>query len=180
VLTDVLLRPTRLLASAPRRTAGALANARTATLDLVAAVSDRLVLTDLLDDECDDPGSLHALTEQECRDVLGRGQVGRLAYIARAGVPDIAPVNYTYVGGAVLIRSGPGPKLQAAERGDRVAFEVDELDGDRRTGRSVIVYGVARRAGQIAAHEGPQPWAAGPRRHLIQIDPRRITGRSVG
>ena len=179
MLTDVLLRPTRLLASAPRRTAGALANARTATLDLVAAVSDRLVLTDLLADE-ETPGSLHALTEQECREVLARGSVGRLAYIARAGVPDIAPVNYSYADGGILIRSGPGPKLQAAERGDRVAFEVDELDEDRRTGRSVIVYGVARRAGQLPDEDGPQPWAAGPRNQLIRIDPRRISGRAVG
>lgn len=93
------------------------------------------------------------------------------------------PVNYRLHDGRVLVRSGPGPKLQAAERGDVVAFEVDEIDQDARSGRSVVVVGRARRlttAEAQALEGGPEPWAAGPRRHVLAVDLRRVTGRRLG
>ena len=106
--------------------------------------------------------------------------MGHLAYIARVGVPDIVPVNYEMDGDALLIRSAPGPKLQAAERGDVVAFEVDDIDEDRHTGWSVVVIGRARSV--VTGYDGtsaPTPWARGPRRHMIRIEPRRVDGRRL-
>jgi hypothetical protein len=47
------------------------------------------------------------------------------------------------VDGDLLLRSGPGPKLQAAERREVVAFEVDDLADDGTSGWSVLVVGVA-------------------------------------
>jgi hypothetical protein len=128
------------------------------------------------------PGTLLLLSPQECRALLARGTVGRLAYIARAGVPDITPVNYTQDGDDIIIRSGPGPKLQAAERRERVAFEVDEIDDAGRAGASVVVHGVATRLSDAERRRLPvdvQPAAAGPRRRVIRIRPEHVSGRRL-
>jgi hypothetical protein len=156
----------------------ALTNARGASASIAEAVAERLRLTSALDAAVEEPGHLHALSPEECREVLRNGSVGRLAYIARAGVPDIVPVNYVVDGRDLLIRSGPGPKLQAAERRELVAFEVDDLDPATRTGRSVVLHGRAERESGDAATDR-LPWAAGPRRHLIRIRATRTTGRRL-
>jgi hypothetical protein len=165
---------------------GALHNARTARDRLVMAVGERAELTRLLnlaeDPADDEPGTLTMLDAHECLQLLETRTVGRFVYVARAGVPDIAPVNYRLEDGGVLIRSGPGPKLQAAERREFVAFEVDVLDETGRGGWSVVVHGQAERVsdpGRGDASGLPEPWATGPRVHTIRITPRRITGRRI-
>lgn len=164
-------------------TRGALRNAREATVSLARAVADRLELTDALDEEAEgQPGGLHAMSRSDCYEVLRQGSVARLAYVARAGVPDIVPVNYLVDGEDILIRSGPGPKLQAAERREVVAVETDMLDEQTRTARSVVVVGRAERVGAREERELGErltPWAAGPRRHVIRIRPTRVTGRRL-
>jgi len=92
-------------------------------------------------------------------------------------------VNYVVHGEDVLIRSGPGPKLQAAERGDLVAFEVDDIDEAAHRGWSVVVHGKARRLSPADVQHLPvdaQPWAVGPRSHVIQVQAHRVTGRRLG
>ena len=165
-----------------RPTMGALTNAREATVTVALAVVDRLALTTDLDDAPDEPGALHALTRHQCYQLLRDQSVARFAYVARAGVPDIVPVNYALDGEDVLIRSGPGPKLQAAERRDIVAIEVDAIDPVRRTGWSVVVSGRAERLSlmeeqRLEERLAGTAWAAGPRRHVIRVRPTRITGR---
>ena len=171
------LAPAPLVSLVRTSTASALANARSATDALAVAVQDRRDLAPVPDGS---PGGLAVLTRAECSALLATRSVGRLAYVARAGVPDIAPVNYVLDGDDVVVRSGPGPKLQAAERGDVVAFEVDDLDEGARTGWSVVVVGRARRVPVPADGTGPEPWSAGPRRHLVRITPTRVTGRRLG
>jgi nitroimidazol reductase NimA-like FMN-containing flavoprotein (pyridoxamine 5'-phosphate oxidase superfamily) len=173
-LTDLVLRPTK----------GALTNAREATVSIALAVVDRLVITEELDDDNDEPGALHALSRTECYDLLHSTSVGRFAYVARPGVPDIVPVNYALDGDDLLVRSGPGPKLQAAERREVVAIEVDEIDPEHRIGRSVVVVGRAERlaakdAKALDERLAETPWAAGPRRHVIRVRPTRVTGRRL-
>src|SRR3954453_3009958 len=164
-----------------RRGGSALANARTAVESISAAVGERAELMRLLvhDDRPDaHPGDLIALSREACLDLLRTRSVGRLAYVARAGVPDVVPVNYVLYGEDVLIRSGPGPKLQAAERGDVVAFEVDEIDEAAQRGWSVVVHGRAQRLSAAEARHLPedaQPWAVGPRAHLIRVQAHRVT-----
>ena len=160
----------------------ALRNAAEATVALATDVLERRHLTDSLDSAADSPGQLRKMTAAECAQLLQEESVGRFAYIARAGTPDIAVVNYWFDGRDVLVRSGPGPKLQAADRGDRVVLEVDVLDRVGLVGRSVVVHGRATRvaAWTGGAELGPMPWALGARRHLIRIRPDRITGRSIG
>ena len=75
-----------------------------------------------------------------CRDVLGRQQVGRLAFADGSQV-DIRPVHYVlhddWIFGRTASDSG---KLQTLDRFWRVAFEVDEIDG-LFDWRSVVVRG---------------------------------------
>jgi nitroimidazol reductase NimA-like FMN-containing flavoprotein (pyridoxamine 5'-phosphate oxidase superfamily) len=169
------------LRRAPR---GALDNARRAAGDLAVVVAQRALLTSSLLDpaaEQDEPGALRRMGRQESVDLLGTQSVGRLGYIARAGVPDIVPVNFVLDGDDILIASGPGPKFQAAERGDTVVFEVDALDLHNHTGWSVVVHGQARHVTGAEARTAvaPRPWASGPRNRLIRIRPARITGRRL-
>jgi nitroimidazol reductase NimA-like FMN-containing flavoprotein (pyridoxamine 5'-phosphate oxidase superfamily) len=169
-----------------RRGGSALANARTAVESITAAVGERAELMRLLvhDDRPDaHPGDLIALSRDACLDLLRTRSVGRLVYVARAGVPDVVPVNYVVYGEDVLIRSGPGPKLQAAERRDVVAFEVDDIDEAARRGWSVVVHGTAQLLSMTDARHLPadtHPWASGPRSHVIRVQTQRVTGRRLG
>lgn len=157
----------------------ALRNASQALVAVMGAATERRELSDSLTSDHQLPGQLRLLSHAECRLLLSEGSVGRLGYIARAGTPDIAVVNYAFDGRDVLVRSGPGPKLQAAERGERVVLEVDDLDPDGRRGLSVVVHGTASCDTDRDELAGPTPWAAGPRRHLIRIRPSRLTGRCI-
>lgn len=161
-------------------TKSAIANARRSINDLTTAGDDRRDLVSGLE-TASVPGDVARLSTAECHELLATKSVGRLAYIARPGVPDIVPVNYVVDGNAVLVRSAPGPKLQAAERGEMLAFEVDEIDGATHTGWSVVVSGVGRRLAPEEHDRSPEPgpWANGPRRHLLRIDLRRISGRRL-
>ena len=175
--------PRVLVQVAGRHGRSAIANARAAAASVSTAVAERTELTRSLTDDRDGDHALHLLPESECRRLLALHSVGRLAYVARAAVPEIVPVAYAYDGSDVLIRSGPGPKLQAAERGERVAFEIDDLDVEARTGWSVVVHGTATRLRRSDAERldvAPEPWADGPRNAVIRIRPSRITGRRLG
>lgn len=155
----------------------ALRNARRSVTQISAVVAERRALAAVPDDPA--PGDLLRLTVAESWALLGDAGVGRLAYIAREGVPDIVPVNYEVDGRAVLVRSAVGPKLQAAERHEMVAFEVDAFDASTRSGWSVVVTGRARRVDDPDGTGGRGTWANGRRLHLIRIDVRRIDGRRL-
>lgn len=156
---------------------GALYNARRSLDDISRAVSDRRSVQR----EESHAGDLVRLPEQECLQLLEESSIGRLAYLSRPGTPDVVPVNYVWYDGSVWIRTAPGPKLQAAERRERVAFEVDRIDEVAQTGSSVVVVGRLQVAGpgQLPPGIGPEPWSHGTRRHVIKIVPRRVEGRRV-
>ena len=178
--------PLVLIDEAAKRGAFARHNAKVARVLVRKAVAERAELTRLLhlDEEAatSTVGSLAMVDADECLKLLSTRTVGRLAYVARAGVPDITPVNYSIDDDCILIRSGAGPKLQAAERRELVAFEVDDLDETDQSGWSVVVHGRAERIMEPNRGDAPgmpRPWAAGPRVHSIRITPRRITGRRI-
>ena len=169
----------------PRALAGgAVHNARQALTTVTQQVLDRQTLAPVGSDTALSPGDLAALTRDECLDRLRSKQLGRMAYVARDGVPDIAPVNYVVAGSDVLFRSGPGPKLQAAERRALVAFEVDDVDEQACTGWSVVLVGTALRLTSAQLQAIPEaellrPWASGPRNSVVRIRPTRVTGRRL-
>lgn len=152
---------------------GAVSNAHDALDHVREAIAERAALHE---------AGEHAvlpLSMRETIELLQRQEVGRLAYLARKDVPDVVPVNYSWYDGTVLIRSGPGPKLQAAQRKDTVALEVDELDLERHTGCSAVVVGRAEVVEPPHVPTDVDVWASGPHRYLIRVVPTRITGRRL-
>lgn len=119
------------------------------------------------------------LSEDECWNLLARGEVGRLAVAVR-GEPDIFPINYVTDGPRVLFRTAPGSKLAELSANPRVAFEVDELDDVGAA--SVVVKGVATRLElQREIDEADAlpltPWIPTLKYRWVRISPTSITGR---
>jgi nitroimidazol reductase NimA-like FMN-containing flavoprotein (pyridoxamine 5'-phosphate oxidase superfamily) len=153
-------------------------NARRSLDDLQRTVAERRTIAPV---DHGPTGALTTLPVEECQLLLAEGCVGRFAYIARSGAPDVLPVNYLWHDGALLIRSGPGPKLQAAERKELVAFEIDHIDEETCTGWSVVVAGRAAKVAPeaVAALPLPEPWSNGTRRYVIRVEASRISGRRI-
>lgn len=84
---------------------------------------------------------LRELSRDECLARLCSARVGRVAVTHRA-LPAIVPVNYV-VDRGILFRTSSDGMLDRACRGQVVAFEVDQLAEDGRSGWSVLVVGVA-------------------------------------
>lgn len=119
------------------------------------------------------------LNEEECWNLLARGQLGRLA-VAVAGEPDIFPVNYVIDGPRVLFRTAPGSKLAELSANPRVAFEVDEHDAT--SAASVVVKGTASRLElqreiDVADALPLAPWIPTLKYRWVRITPLSVTGR---
>ncbi len=130
-----------------------------------------------------DSGGLEILSEQECRDLLGKSSLGRIVFTDRA-LPAVQPVNFLLSGGDIIIRTSSGSKLAAAARNAVVAFEVDEFDADAHSGWSVVVIGHAR----VVSDNGSlsrlrslplRTWAPGERDDYIAITSEMISGRRI-
>jgi nitroimidazol reductase NimA-like FMN-containing flavoprotein (pyridoxamine 5'-phosphate oxidase superfamily) len=116
----------------------------------------------------------------ECLRLLRSVPVGRMVFTEGA-LPAVHPVDYVMCGVDVILRTGRGPKLDSALRGDVVAFEADDIDPDSRTGWSVLVVGHASVVAGAAA-DLPLPPLVGldGAPFAIRIAGERITGRRVG
>lgn len=79
------------------------------------------------------------LDESECRALLARHHVGRMAYTFRDRV-DIAPIHYFFDDGWLYGRTALGRKLEIVKHNRWVAFQVDEVEGPFDW-RSVVVKG---------------------------------------
>ena len=124
------------------------------------------------------------ISEGECLELLESMSVGRLAVTTEEG-PEIFPVNYGVRDGSIAIWTAPGTKLDHASF-DHVAFEVDVVDTESRTGWVVEAKGRARDisdAGDAytsSLREIPvHPWVAGPRPYCIAILRPRLSGRRL-
>ena len=126
---------------------------------------------------------LETLSEHECRHLLARREVGRLA-VTVAALPAIFPVNYALLDDDIVFLTGEGTKLRAAAGGAVVAFQVDEIDPATRTGWSVLVVGMAGELTDPAdldrvATLGLQPWAPGRRHHVVRLRTELVSGRRI-
>ncbi len=133
----------------------------------------------------DHRSGLEVIDRDECLQLLAEHQhgVGRLAFV-EARQPAILPVNYALSQDRVVFRTAQGPKLEMALRGAQVAFEIDHVDDENRTGWSVLVRGrsdVVTHADQLAvlAASGLTPWAEGDKSNWVMIEPEMVTGRRV-
>lgn len=68
------------------------------------------------------------LTAAECRTLLRRNTVGRLAFLNHNEV-DIEPIHYVFDGKWLFGRTSAGTKLHALSHSPYVAFEIDEVHG---------------------------------------------------
>jgi uncharacterized protein len=98
--------------------------------------------SDVEDPPARDRHGVEVLTSSACIRLLEARSVGRIAFVS-AGTPVIVPVNYALDGSSVVFRSRSGAKLDAAERHQPIAFEVDDHEPASRSGWSVLVTGVA-------------------------------------
>lgn len=126
---------------------------------------------------------LGVLTPEECRQLLRRASVGRVA-VTIGAVPAVFPVNFMVVDDAIVFRTSTGTKLDAATRKKVVAFEVDEFDTLYHDGWSVLAVGVADELREPAQVERAKdlplvPWADGRRNHFVAIRPEFLSGRRI-
>ena len=130
-----------------------------------------------------DRNGLEILSRGECLELLGHAHIGRVA-LSVGALPVILPVNFAMMAGDVVVRSGPGTKMDAALDHTVVAFEVDAFSALDHTGRSVLVQGLASeivhpaelsRASQLPL----RPWTGDGMSRYIRIRTQQISGRRL-
>lgn len=133
-----------------------------------------------------DRNELRVLPREECIHLLTTNDlsVGRVGLVDQ-GRPIVLPVNYRVRGDAVVFRTDPGTKLDAATKGAWVAFEVDKVDTQWREGWSVLVQGRAERVDSPEELERLRqllplhPWAPGDKAHYVRIPMTHVSGRQI-
>ncbi len=124
------------------------------------------------------------LTASECLSLLASHVVGRVAVCAPAG-PRLVPVNYTVHENALFFRTGPLTLMGTFAWGNEVAFEIDDIDLERRRGWSVVATGRAQLVEDseelrtIRNRWNPEPWAPGDRDQYVKLEWRELTGRRI-
>jgi uncharacterized protein len=124
-----------------------------------------------------DRNGFEVLTRPECMRLLGTVYVGRVGVSVDA-LPVILPVNFALDGHAVVFRTTPGTKLDAAVAGNVVCFEADDVDAHAGwsvliTGRAAVVTGDTSRLDQLVA----RPWPANS--HWVRIPGDVVSGRRL-
>jgi nitroimidazol reductase NimA-like FMN-containing flavoprotein (pyridoxamine 5'-phosphate oxidase superfamily) len=133
------------------------------------------------------------LTYAQCRELLGSGVLGRVAFRDSEGL-SVIPVNYSIVNEAVIFRTSaystlaqiPQTESHDGGRGYDIAFEVDHLEPASRTGWSVLARGHAELVDDedelavIKRTWDPEPWASGSRPVYIRLRFKQLTGRRLG
>lgn len=134
--------------------------------------------------ERDERTGLFKLTADQCTEVLASSSIGRIVFLD-GDQPIALPVNYAWFEDSIVFRTGEGQKLSAATLGQKVAFEVDEIEPGTHEGLSVLVKGEARAVEDWAEQEqleqlDVRPWQRQPwRRGWVRIVPSEITGRKL-
>jgi uncharacterized protein len=132
-----------------------------------------------------DHAGMEILSEAECYRLIRHHQVhvGRVAAVVD-GCPVVLPVNYRYHDGAIVFRTASGTKLDAALRGECLAFQIDELSVPWQEGWSVLVQGKAEEVTDPDDLETLQAlpltvWAEGRKDHYVRVLPARVSGRRI-
>jgi uncharacterized protein len=123
------------------------------------------------------------LSRDECLELLAGAVIGRVV-VTDGALPAAHPVAYVLDGEEVVFLTANGSKLAAAARHKVVAFEVDEIDVEARTGWSVLGVGEADEIvdpARLADLDGrlPDPWVPMAAAHVVAIPLQRLTGRRL-
>lgn len=120
----------------------------------------------------------------DCWAFLRTQELGRMAYHLADEV-HLVPVNYAVAHDPVtgrhslLFRTAEGSKLLGVVMNSDVAFEVDEVDGERAT--SVVLRGRGRRLEEDEEHRAENvplhPWVDTPKWNVVEIEVAEISGR---
>jgi uncharacterized protein len=132
-----------------------------------------------------EPTGFAVLSREECLQHLAShtARIGRLAFVVD-GWPVVLPLNYALHHGEVVFRTSLGSKLDHVSRGEPVAFEVDQVDEEWRTGWSILIQGRGHEVTDLAEVGGLrrlplQPWATGRRDRYVRISAERMSGRQI-
>ena len=123
------------------------------------------------------------LGRQECLALLATVPTGWLAFTTVLR-PRLVLVNIALRGHHVVLRTGPGEAVTAAENGAVMSVGVSCTDEATRTGWSVTVTGTARLLGPLldggTTGDAPlHPWAPGTKDHVLAIEVEDVSGRRV-
>jgi len=125
------------------------------------------------------------LSREDCLDLLAAGTVGRVAVSTPDG-PHIIPVNYSFHGDSVVVRTSSYSLLGTFARDAVVALEIDAFVPATRSGWSVVLRGRCavesdpRTIRAIRATSPDAPWAGGTRNLYLRLRTDRVSGRVVG
>lgn len=117
------------------------------------------------------------LSPDECRRLLSGQDLGRVAWATADGIV-VLPVSYALLGEQIVFRTATGTQLADLVTEQPVAFEIDDLDPETRTGWSVLVQGSSG-PGDAEATPHTEPWAPGNRPVTVTIEPMAYTGRVI-
>ncbi|GAA1594340.1 MULTISPECIES: pyridoxamine 5'-phosphate oxidase family protein [Kribbella] len=130
-----------------------------------------------------DTARLKILSPAECLRLLDSVPLGRLVF-TYAGLPAIRLVNFVVDDDTIVFSTGQGDKFRAAERGDVVAFEADEVDLERHVGWTVTAIGhlsvvtddeEAELRRTLALHS----WMPIDEPHLVRLGVESVQGRRL-
>jgi nitroimidazol reductase NimA-like FMN-containing flavoprotein (pyridoxamine 5'-phosphate oxidase superfamily) len=127
--------------------------------------------------------ALRTLSPSECFELLEPGGVGRVGFMAAAGIM-MLPVNFVVAGKTIVFRTARDTLL-ALYANAPVSFQVDRLDEALHQGWSVLVHGRAhevtdeRAVKHLEDTTYLEPWAGGARDVYIRIALTRISGRRI-
>jgi nitroimidazol reductase NimA-like FMN-containing flavoprotein (pyridoxamine 5'-phosphate oxidase superfamily) len=129
-----------------------------------------------------DPNGLEVLDPAQCRELVGRNEVGRLGFVDGEGVT-VLPVVYAVIDDQVLIRTASGSKMASVVARRPGALEVDNIDERRHTGWSVLVRGemdLVTDEDEIAAIDatGLHSWGQ-TGSHFLRLPLTEVTGRRM-
>lgn len=120
-----------------------------------------------------------------CAELLTTQEVGRVA-VSTADGPRIVPVNYVVLDDSVVFRTTPYSILGMHAWNSQMAFEVDHIDPEHRTGWSVVATGRGTvveddvELRRIQSGPQPSPWAGGQRWLFVRLRWDDLTGRRIG
>lgn len=130
-----------------------------------------------------DSAGLRVLRRHECVELLRREHVGRIVY-TECAMPAIQPVPFGVHRDVIVIRTDKGSKLSAAARNAVVAFEVDMISPDLRSGWSVAVLGHASELTDDAELAevralGLRLWSPVRLDYFLKIEMEIVSGRQL-
>lgn len=129
-----------------------------------------------------DPNGLEILNPETCRDLVGRHEIGRLAFDDNGAIT-IFPVTYAVIDDHAVIRTSNGSKVAASAASRQVALEIDDIDERRHVGWSVLARGVMELVTDedaIAALDasGLHTWGQ-PGSQFLRLPLDQVTGRKM-